>query len=297
MKKTILLLIILIVPFVFAAAPPSAAFPKEILFFDRLNADELQVKTIENEEIRITSIGLITNQQALRSRIIVQAMPDCPENAPYQTGLLQCFFISQQNLNEKVKELQIHFKVPKEWVERNSYSSVELKRYSYTWNKENSGVLGEWKVLETTKEKEDENYIYYSAYSDGIEYFSIVGMKNGFNAIAAKKEVVTEEPKYDENEEQTKNEETYSENQITGNFAINQEISKSYAILIIFGIVVMAGITALPFTINKETHFEKLVSYIENSKHDEEATINKLVEAGWEEWQIELALKEMENRK
>lgn len=301
-----LLLILLLIPFVFAAAPPSAAFPKVTLFFDRLNADENQIKLVENNEIRITSIGVTTNEEALRSRITVQAMPDCPENAPYQTNLLQCFFTSSQNMDGKIKQIEIYFKVPREWVEINNYKGVELKRYSYSWNE--GGLLAEWKDLETKFVKEDENYNYYVAYSDDVEYFSIIGVDYANEIYVEKEQVKTEEivietPVEEKNEipavqEKPKSmDNSFYASPITG--AAIVEIPKTKdAIPLLMLIVIAATLVSLPFANNKEddTHFSKLVEYIETSNLDEERIVEKLKMHDWEDWQIDLAFKEINER-
>ncbi|MBN2421101.1 PGF-pre-PGF domain-containing protein [Candidatus Woesearchaeota archaeon] len=301
--KQFFLLAILLIPFVFAAAPPSAAFPKEVLFFDKLNPDEIQIKLVENDEIRITKIGLTTNELAQRSRITVQAMPDCPENAPYQTNLLQCFFTSSQNLDGKIKQIEIYFKVPREWIEANKYAGVELKRYSYSWNE--NGILAEWKDLETKIEKENEEYVHYVAFSDDVEYFSIVGsrLENEFYVKEIKEDINENQPKEINyqvpiiTEKPKQMDESFYDNEISG-ASITEISTPANAISLLLLIVLTASLTSIPFMNNKkeETHFEKLTKYIETSTLDEERIVEKLKMHGWEDWQIDLAFKEINER-
>jgi PGF-pre-PGF domain-containing protein len=277
-------LLALLLPSVFALV-----FPKETLFFDRLNQD-IQVKLIDNEEILFMSLGISTIKDITRARITVQAMPDCPENAPYQANVLQCFFITAQQFgDEEIKEAEITFSVPKEWISANNYNSVELRRYSYAWNENLHGTLSRWKALKTNLVNEDQKYAYFKAESDGIYYFSIVGVKNAVNYFENK--IIEDEGTLDEDEAER------NSNEITANVVKEAVIEApktpnySWFFLLVFATILMLS-SAI-----KQSPFEQLTDYIRESKTSEEETRSKLKEAGWEDWQIELGFNEAKRPK
>lgn len=177
MKKLLLLGIVLLLA-ASVMAVPSGLFPKAQAYFDRIAADDPVVMVISNPDILFTQTGLTLNTEITRAKITVQAMPDCPENAPYQTNTLQCFYISSDKIDdEHIKMGFIKFKVPKYWIEANGYDSnkVQLKRYNYAWN--DGGKLSEWKKQPTTFDNEDSDYAYYTTTTDGLYYFSITAEK------------------------------------------------------------------------------------------------------------------------
>lgn len=270
-------------------------FPKETLFFDRLAANDLQTKIIENPEIKITSIGVQTNKDVTRARIIVQAMPDCPENAPYQTNVLQCFYISMQNFDDNdVSKGEISFNVPKEWMTANSYdkNKLELRRYSYSWN--DNGKLSTWKPTEISLQSENENNYNYKAVSDGFSYFSIVGNEktNEITADVVKEELVTEQP----TEEITPVEEKPAVIETSE----QPDVTKTKTWFYILGLAVLSVVVSLTPAIimpkEPKTPFEQLTSYIKNTKASGEIIRNNLKEAGWQDWQIDLGFKEVKRK-
>ncbi len=277
----IIILIFLFIPLASASYAPSSSFPKETLFFDRLVANNEQIKLINNEEILFTSIGITTNQDITRARIIVQAMPDCPENAPYQKNVLQCFFVSSNFNEDNITNLEIIFKVPKEWIKANNFdkNTLQLKRYSYSWNENMHGKLSNWKSEKTSLENEDENYYYYKTISDGIDYFSIVGIEKQNKASSNK----------------------ITTNAIIGNDDQSIEIIKSvhntssnYILIFLIGIGLMITVTSIPkSTLQKnQSTFQILSTYIKSSDMEEKMIKHELKKAGWQEWQIQLAFNE-----
>lgn len=66
--------------------------------------------------------------------------------------------------SSKLKTARVEFKVEKSWLSENSIhpASVKLLRYSGSWN-----------YLPTTITGEDENYVYYAAYTPGFSVFAI----------------------------------------------------------------------------------------------------------------------------
>lgn len=266
-----------------AFASFSTMFPKEIVFFDKLSPNNEQTKLINNPEILFTSLGITTNTNISRARITIQAMPDCPENAPYQENVLQCFYISGFEFNdEQVSNTKISFKVPKQWMEENDYrkDELELRRYSYSWNENVHGKLSDWKPLITKLNKEDETYYHYTALSDGINYFSIVGNKKKINiseiprietpAITAQAIMLIPEK-----EEQPK-----------------KDLNFSWVpALFLFLTMILITFTS-KLTEKEETSFSQLTDYVKNTESPEDTTRRILRLNGWEDWQINLAMNE-----
>lgn len=256
-------------------------FPKETLFFDRLSANDEQVKLINNPEILFTKLGITTKENVTRAKITVQAMPDCPENAPYQNNVLQCFYISMLNINDgNIIKSRISFKVPKEWLKSNDYdeNNIELRRYSYSWN--DNGKLSQWKKSVIEKEDEDDNYCYFNAAAEGLSYFSIVGVEKTVietpqNKIVGK---AVEEPK---------------EKQKEPVIEVPEPEPKNLFVYLLILILLGYPILLVKYLGNPEsTAFEKLTDYIRNSKGPYEDTANALKQAGWEDWQINLGFRE-----
>jgi len=249
-------------------------FPKETLFFYRLSQQE-QIKLINNPEILVTGIGAATTEDVTRAKITVQAMPDCPENAPYQENVLQCFYVSSNFDEKNIQSTKILFKVPKIWMKTNSYNKIELRRYSYSWNI--NGNIVSWKSLKTNFEIEDSEYYHYVAYSDGLDYFSIIGLKEKINVplitTAAIRNVLREQ---------------------------NTEIPESngtnfFVYLPILAVICLCIFVYRPIfkeTEIEKTKFEQLSRYIKNSKKSEDELRSELNKIGWEDWQINLGLIE-----
>ncbi|MEK6887153.1 MAG: PGF-pre-PGF domain-containing protein [Nanoarchaeota archaeon] len=278
-KQIIFVMLLLLIPLASALV-----FPKETLFFDRLVANNEQIKLINNEDILFTSVGITVNKDVTRARITVQAMPDCPENAPYQENVLQCFYISGFEFkNEQVAHTKISFKVPKEWIEANNYDKIELRRYSYSWNANVHGKFSSWKPLITNFEKETNDYNQYTAFSDGINYFSIVGIEKEIiiptlkevNMLKISSNAVRIIPKKEVTGENT--------NVESKNFSWLPSLFLSLTMLLVI------------FTpkFEKETPFEQLTNYIKNSNHTEHRLKYVLKSNGWEDWQIKLAFEEV----
>ena len=285
MKKLALIaLLLLLIPITFALV-----FPKEVVFFDKLIPNNEQTKLISNENILFTKFSITSNTNISRARITIQAMPDCPENAPYQENVLQCFYISGFEFNdEQISNTKISFNVPKEWIKANNYDKIELRRYSYSWNENVHGKLSGWKPLETKLEKEEETFNHYTAFADGVNYFSIVGIKkeaiiprlkevsipaitaDAVRIITKKNKVNTPEKKID-----------------------SQNTKKKYpAWLPALFLSLSLGLIIFTPKLGKRTPFEQLTNYIKTSNHNEHRIKYLLKSNGWEDWQINLAFEE-----
>lgn len=265
-----------------AFASFTTIFPKQVVFFDKLTPNSEQIKSINNPEILFTSLGITSNTNISRARITVQAMPDCPENAPYQENVLQCFYISGFEFDDdQVSNAEISFKVPKEWIEANNYNEIELRRYSYSWNENMHGELGEWQPLPTRLEKENNDYNQYTAYSDGINYFSIVGLQKEIvvpnlkevNIPTITAQVVKLIPEKEE--------------------AIKKPADFSLIPALLLSVIMLSIIIVPKINEKDDTPFAQLTDYIKNTESPEETTRRILRLNGWEDWQINLAINEV----
>jgi PGF-pre-PGF domain-containing protein len=272
--KKILIVILLLIPLVYA----QPVFPKEVVFFDKLVANQEQIKLIDNPEILFTKLGMTTNTNISRARITVQAMSDCPEIAPYQENVLQCFYINGFEFSDKqISKTEISFKVPKKWIEANSYNKIELRRYSYSWNRD--GTLSTWKPSSIRLDGEDDENYLYTASSDGMYYFSIVGVK-----VEPVKEITASVVK--ENTEKTAKQEL--------KFIPLNPKKESYLWV---PVLVLTLITLLTFSIpQKETLFQELTDYVRFEDKPAHEIRNILKNKGWNEWQIDLAFREARKR-
>ena len=74
-----------------------------------------------------------------------------------------------QTVADENMDINITFKVTKEWLEKNniSYETVTLMRYHN----------GEWQKLSTTRLNESDIYVYYTATTTGTSTFAVVGGK------------------------------------------------------------------------------------------------------------------------
>jgi len=293
-------------------------FPKEIVYFDKLVANNRQIKLLDTVGYPSTPIyvsgsfavftrmGVTTNTDVTRVRITVQAMSDCPEDAPKQTHVLRCFSVSTFNLGtNEVSSSEISFKVLKELIKANNYSenAVQLRRYSYSWNRD--GKLEKWRIAETTLEYESEYYYHYRAISDGFSFFSIVGtyekeevnseIENNEEEINANNEILNEveilEAAVVEEILQEEPRQVIEEPKIAKNIFAFERISLIAVVLV----SVFISLVILPRNTKPkdETPFEQLVSYIRSSNLSEEEIKEKLKEIGWEDQQIDLALNEV----
>jgi len=263
----------------------SLLFPKEVIFFDKLAPNDEQTKLISNEDILFTKFSITANTNISRARITIQAMPDCPENAPYQENVLQCFYISGFEFgDEQISSVKISFKVPKDWIEANDYDNIELRRYSYSWNENVHGKLSGWEPLSTKLEKEYETFSQYASSADGMNYFSIVGIEKEI-IIPELKEVnipaITADairiipriiPKKKIEAENTENE--------------NPAWLPALLLSLTMGLIIFTP------KLEKETPFWQLTDYIRNSSEPEHKIKNVLKSNGWEDWQIKLAMNE-----
>ena len=294
MKKQFLLILLLLVPLAFALV-----FPKETIYFDRISPNYKQVGVVYDPEILITSIGIIMNTNATRARITVQAMPDCPENAPYQIDVLQCFFITTFNIEEdNITSTEISFKVPREWVVANNYdkNEIELRRYSYSWN--SGGVLSTWKELQTNLTEENENFYRYTAQGDGFDYFSIAG--------TLKAQPIVEVQELAPAVEEERPEEIIVPIVETKEVVIETPAPKptlssyewvSIAVIALLSLILTLMVPRHQPTLQQQSHFEKLIKYVQSAKDkSEDEIMKKLQDAGWEDWQITLALNEVRRK-
>lgn len=278
----ILISSLLLIPL--ASATYTTVFPKEILFFDRLIANNEQTKIISNEDILFTSIGITTNQDVTRARITVQAMPDCPENAPYQANVLQCFFVSSNFDEDMITNMDITFKVLKSWMRANGLDSIELRRYSYSWNNNMQGKLSQWRPLQTTKIGEDNDFSMYTSLSDGIDYFSIVGIKT---VTQPKSNQITAQAVQIPKQEQPK--------QVI--VQINTTKPNYSWMFVVIAAITATMISFIPnITKKQSSEFRQLTNYIKTSKESEDYIKNSLRKAGWEDWQIGLAFNESKKK-
>ncbi len=307
-KEALLLVLLLVIPLASALI-----FPKEVLFFDKLSTN-MQTKLVDNQEILFTKLGIATKEDVTRAKITVQAMPDCPENAPYQTDVLQCFAVTALNMGEKeLLDAEISFKVPKGWVNANNYdkNAIQLRRYSYAWNNNSS----QWKILQTILEGEDEKDYHYSATADGFSYFSIVGGKkteeqksndaainNQVSANQEQSEEIQESPKQEKNIEDTQETPIQESPKFIALKSSQPKNNFSYWWIFI-ATLVLSSIVLLPvlprISNNKPlSPFEQLTTYIHTQKNTPEDEIKKkLLGVGWQEWQINIAFDAIKKRK
>ncbi len=287
-QKILLIILLILIPGTFA----SLVFPREVVFFDKLVPNDEQTKLINNENILFTKFSITANTNISRARITIQAMPDCPENAPYQENVLQCFYISGFEFNdEQVLSTKISFKVPKEWIEINDYEGIELRRYSYSWNENIHGILSNWKSL-TTKleiklENESKTFNQYVAVSDGINYFSIVGVNKEIIIPKLKDAAI---PKITADAIRIIPKKNEAKNGIKAEIK-NTENNNPAWLPALFLFLAM-GLIIFTSKLEKETQFEQLTDYIKNSSESEQRTKCVLKSNGWEDWQIKLAIDE-----
>ena len=297
--KRVLLLGILFLGLIAAAmaqSPPSSTFPKATQFYDKINADEQTVMLINDSNILFSKITFTLNKSATRARLIVQAMPDCPENAPNQPSVLQCFFVSSSNFESgDVKSATIDFKVSKAWLDANKFdkSSIDLKRYSYSWNV--GGQLSEWKKLDTFLENGSGDYAYYSSDSDGIDYFSIVsdGTLQTSQDNVLETAPTVEQPFTNQSVETHK----YSiETAVTSNKWLIDGRLVTVLVLMLLAIFVFRLRYSEHLVKPEQTHEEKHLEYLTDTvEHFAKAGYshmmikNELKRAGWPEWMIDFA--------
>jgi PGF-pre-PGF domain-containing protein len=99
--------------------------------------------------------------------------------------------IDHENINDNdVESVEFEFKVNLSWISKESLNKKDLALYRF----ENEL----WKELETTYQKSDDNYAYYSAKSPGFSYYVIAEKTD---------EQSNEEPKQQDKEEQPENQE------------------------------------------------------------------------------------------
>lgn len=297
MKRVLLLgiMILGLMAATYAQPTPSSTFPKETAYFDKINANEPAVMLINDSEILFNKIIFTLNKETTRARLTVQAMPDCPENAPQQPKVLQCFFVSSNFESEDVSSASMYFKVSKVWLEANKFDpiSMELRRYSYSWN--SGGQLSEWKILDTFLDSEDDNYVYYSSDSDGIDYFSIVSdgtpamlQDDGLETVSTVEQPATVQPA-----------ETHKYSLGTaagGNKWLIDGRLVTILVLVLLAIFVYKLKYSEHLTKPEPTHEERHLEYLTDTvEHLSKAGYSNMMikselkRAGWKDWMIDFA--------
>ena len=105
-------------------------------------------------------------RMAINARV---ALKDVPKHVEITDppGIVYDYFKITTNLeSENVKSASINFRVSKSWIDDNEIATIKMHRYN-----------GDWKELKTEKEKEDNNYFYYTAETRELSFFVITGEK------------------------------------------------------------------------------------------------------------------------
>jgi PGF-pre-PGF domain-containing protein len=120
-------------------------------------------QSVENVRIRFSPGVRDVN---IQTRRLPEKPPEVPL-PPAEKGLV-CYYLEIETpAPEQVESTTIVFKVPRVWIRTNSIDerTVRLLRYRD----------GEWAELDTTKLREDDNNVYFSAQVPGLSLFAVTG--------------------------------------------------------------------------------------------------------------------------
>ena len=148
--------------------------------FRKINVKNVEIIPITYVEFNVLN-DLETVTFAVKS---YRKQPKKVESAPANTEIYKYLGFEYTNLKqEDVDDIVIKFKVKKSWLQDKGaeHGEVKLRRYVTTWS-----------TLKTTKESEDEEFVYYKATSPGLSYFSITVPKKEIEPTESEESDTTE---------------------------------------------------------------------------------------------------------
>ncbi|MDW7732623.1 MAG: leucine-rich repeat protein [Methanolobus sp.] len=120
-------------------------------------------------------LGISFNAKKDKGLVVakVQVLSDSPEGISLPAGnsyqLMSIDVGSEGTIStDSADNVLIHFRVSREWIEENNIdvSTIRMTRYHE-----------QWQDLPTTYEREDDEFIYFTAQTSGFSIFSVVGNK------------------------------------------------------------------------------------------------------------------------
>ncbi len=116
----------------------------------------------------VSQIQISVNSPANNVNVQVQNYNSLPLNvSTTKSGTYKYLHITIQNLSEVVSNAIVTTKVDKSWLSQNSLSQNDVALFEY------NASSNQWNQLETTFQKEDANYDYYSTNLTHFSYFAI----------------------------------------------------------------------------------------------------------------------------
>ncbi len=122
---------------------------------------------INREEIPLDTLIIAVTEQATNVEISVSASDDLPDIVPTapQTAIYKYLVIEHENLEGKMQEATLRFRVRKDWLDERNLDSSEIVLLRFAG--------GAWEELPTLIVSETGNYVYYSSTSPGFSVFAI----------------------------------------------------------------------------------------------------------------------------
>ena len=151
------------------------------------SGEKQEIPSNQLEGTGLDGVKLTSKTDLKDVKIVITKLKDDPENiikpmvedlSDNETKIKEVYVYSYLEINltaenqtvaDENMDINITFKVTKEWLEKNniSYETVTLMRYHN----------GEWQKLSTTRLNESDIYVYYTATTTGTSTFAVVGGK------------------------------------------------------------------------------------------------------------------------
>ncbi len=190
MKKILILYAVLFLFIIFYATAFVPFIPSISNNYASLPAGTTTIDYSRNEYAQYLSIvhfELTTDAQSNDVRFILKQMDAVATALEKEfSGTVYLYFsISHVNLlNEDINNARMRFKVSKSWFAENTFdkNKISLMRYDISW-----------KTLSTKIINEDDSFVYYQAYSPGLDLFAVVSSEKNAEIIYENEETGSEQ--------------------------------------------------------------------------------------------------------
>jgi len=140
--------------------------------------------TIKEENFSVRQASFTTARKASGVTFSISRLKGLPDAVNELEGdIYQYLYFSTKNIdNDAISSADVSFSIPKTWASEKNIDKDKIKLYRY--------VEPSWTILDTKFDKQDTEYLYYSAYPPGFSYF----------AVGGKAETVSKIPKIEESD-------------------------------------------------------------------------------------------------
>jgi len=147
-------------------AAPSNVEASAARKWDKLDAGESAVLTINNEKIAVTGVVIDVKNAVTNAEVTVESLTSNPLSTSASSKTYQYLQLKKGNIADSdASKITINFKVPKSWLSSNNVAEGDVVLYRYSESK--------WNALPTTKSGADANNVMYQSTTPGFSIFTI----------------------------------------------------------------------------------------------------------------------------